>query len=63
MVVFRCIGPNNFFLERVVFPLETLSIKAPTESRVEIWGNDFYGPIIEERIRINSSNEDIRLVA
>ena len=63
MVVLRCIGPSNFFLERVVFPADILTITAPYDSRVEIWGNELYGPKLEERIRISSENEDATLVA
>ena len=61
MVVLRCIGPSNFFLERVLFPTDILTFMAPNDSRVEIWGNELYGPKLEERIRI--SNEDETLVA
>ena len=63
MVVLRCIGPSNFFLERVLFPTDILSFMAPNDSRVEIWGNELYGPKLEERIRISSENEDATLVA
>ena len=63
MVVLRCIGPSNFFLERVLFPSDILSFTAPNDSRVEIWGNELYGPKLEERIRISSENEDTTLVA
>ena len=63
MVVLRCIGPSNFFLERVLFPTDILTFKAPVDSRVEIWGNELYGPKLEERIRISSTNEDSRIVA
>ena len=63
MVVLRCIGPANFFLERVLFPTDILTFKAPNNSRVEIWGNELYGPKLEERIRISSENEDATLVA
>ena len=63
MVVLRCIGPSNFFLERVLFPTDILSFMAPDDSRVEIWGNELYGPKLEERIRISSENEDATLVA
>ena len=62
MVVLRCIGPAHFFLERVLFPTDVLTFKAPLDSRVEIWGNELYGPKLEERIRINN-NEDTTLVA
>ena len=57
MVVLRCIGPSKFFLERVLFPLEVLTFNAPYDSRVEIWGNQLYGPRLEERIRV-PNNED-----
>tara|TARA_B100001063_G_C16714074_1_gene529684 strand:- start:128 stop:349 length:222 start_codon:yes stop_codon:yes gene_type:complete len=56
MIVLRCIGPSNFFLERVLFPLEVLTFMAPIDSRVEIWGNELYGPKLEERIGINEYN-------
>ena len=63
MIVLRCIGPSNFFLERVLFPTDILSIMVPYNSRVEIWGNELYGPKLEERIRVPSDNEDSILVA
>ena len=63
MVVLRCIGPSNFFLERVLFPTDILTFMAPNDSRVEIWGNELYGPKLEERIRISSESEDASLVA
>ena len=52
-----------FFLERVLFPTDILTFKAPNDSRVEIWGNELYGPKLEERIRISADNEDSTLVA
>ena len=63
MIVLRCIGPSSFFLERVLFPTDILTFVAPIDSRVEIWGNELYGPKLEERIRISSENEDVTLVA
>ena len=57
MIVLRCIGPSKFFFERVLFPLEVLTFMAPYNSRVEIWGNELYGPRLEERIRV-PDNED-----
>ena len=58
MVVLRCIGPDNFFLERVLFPSETLNLIVPEDSRVEIWGNESYGPCLEQRLRVTSSFEE-----
>jgi len=63
MVVLRCIGSSNFYLERVLFPTDILTFMAPNDSRVEIWGNESYGPKLEERIRISSDNENSTLVA
>ena len=57
MVVLRCIGPSKFFLERVLFPLEVLTFNAPYDSRVEIWGNQLYGPRLEKRIRVSNNEE------
>jgi hypothetical protein len=37
MCVVRCCGPDAFFLERVVFPFETLHFRCPPGSDVEIW--------------------------
>jgi hypothetical protein len=38
MVVLRCCGPAQFFLERVVFPFELLTFLAPAEAEVRIHG-------------------------
>ncbi len=60
MVVLRCIGAENFFLERVLFPAENIVLSVPDNSRVEVWGNELYGPKLEQRFRIKSqSQEDI----
>ncbi len=61
MVVLRCIGSGNFFLERVLFPSEHIAFEAPKNSRVEIWGNEIYGPILEQRMRVvNVMPEEFR---
>ncbi len=52
MLVIRCIGSNNFFLEKVIFPFEDFSLVAPHGSKIEIWGNNIDGLHIEERIRL-----------
>ena len=63
MVVLRCIGSSNFFLERVLFPTDIISFMAPNDSRVEIWGNELYAPKLEERIRVSSEKQDCKFVA
>ncbi len=58
MVVLRCIGANNFFLERALFPAELFVFSATTDSKVEIWGNDLYGARLEKSMRVaNTSNK------
>ena len=62
MVVLRCIGPAKFFLEKVLFPQEVYTFNAPYDSRIEIWGNELYGPRLEERIRV-PNNKDSSITA
>ena len=52
MVIVRCIGPEEFFLERVVFPFELLSFLAPPQSIVEIWTHGLGGPELMESLEI-----------
>ena len=48
MVILRCIGPEQFFLERVVFPFELLSFQCPQSSVVKIWTHGLGGPELVE---------------
>ena len=50
MVIVRCIGPQEFFLERVVFPFEMLSFQCPPTSEVEIWTHGMGGPELLETL-------------
>jgi hypothetical protein len=52
MVIVRCLGPEEFFLERVVFPFELLSFLAPAESVVEIWTHGLGGPELLESLAV-----------
>ena len=52
MVIVRCIGPDEFFLERVVFPFELLSFLAPPGSVVEIWTHGLGGPELMESLPV-----------
>lgn len=51
MVILRCCGPEQFFLERVVFPFEILSFSCPPHSEVEIWTHGLGGPELLESIQ------------
>jgi hypothetical protein len=37
IVILRCIGPETFFQEKVVFPFEDWLFRCPPRSRVDIW--------------------------
>ncbi|MCT0207679.1 DUF1830 domain-containing protein [Synechococcus sp. CS-1332] len=50
MIILRCIGPEQFFLERVVFPFELLTFHCPERSEVEIWTHGLGGPELLESI-------------
>ena len=51
MVIVRCCGPDQFYLERVVFPFELLSFHCPPEGDVEIWTHGLGGPELLERLQ------------
>ncbi len=48
MVIVRCLGPEEFFLERVVFPFELLSFLAPARTVVQIWTHGLGGAELVE---------------
>jgi hypothetical protein len=50
MVIVRCLGPDSFYLERVVFPFELLSFQCPPGSDVEIWTHGLGGPELLESL-------------
>jgi len=54
MVIVRCLGPEEFFLERVVFPFELLSFLAPADAVVEIWTHGLGGPELLESLDIQT---------
>jgi hypothetical protein len=37
LLILRCCGPEDFFLERVVFPFELLTFACPADAEVKIW--------------------------
>ncbi len=48
MVIVRCCGPEEFYLERVVFPFELLSFQSPRLTQVEIWSHGLGGAELVE---------------
>lgn len=54
MVIVRCIGPGEFFLERVVFPFELLSFECPPSSDVQIWTHGLGGAELLETLQADA---------
>jgi len=52
MVIARCLGPDQFFMERVVFPFELLSFQCPDQSELEIWTHGLGGAELVETIPV-----------
>lgn len=50
MVILRCIGPQSYFLEKVIFPFETWTFNAPQHTDVELWCHGLGGAELLERI-------------
>ena len=50
MVILRCCGHRQFYLERVVFPFEMLTFSCPAQARVEIWTHGLGGPELVESL-------------
>jgi hypothetical protein len=48
MVILRCVGPEAFFLEKVIFPFEQWQWSCPPESRVDIWSHSLTGADLVE---------------
>lgn len=59
IVILRCCGPQQFYLERVIFPFEVLTFQCPPASKVEVWTHGLGGPELLETLRI----EDLILTA
>ncbi len=53
MVIVRCFGAQQFYLERVVFPFEILSFSAPTDAEIEIWTHGLGGPELLETLPVS----------
>jgi hypothetical protein len=58
MVIMRCVGPSEFFMERVVFPFELLSFACPLNSEVKVWTHGLGGPELLESIQAEQLGVD-----
>ncbi|MFM9090081.1 MAG: DUF1830 domain-containing protein [Cyanobium sp.] len=48
MVILRCVGPEAYFQEKVIFPFEEWQWSCPAESRVDIWSHSLTGADLVE---------------
>ena len=49
MVIIKCIGRDNFYLEKVVMPKELFWFEAPKEARLELWKMSPQGQMLDIR--------------
>ncbi|MCP9842034.1 DUF1830 domain-containing protein [Synechococcus sp. J7-Johnson] len=57
MVILRCIGPEAFFQEKVVFPFEDWQFCCPSQSRVDIWTHGIMGAELLDSVQA----DDLRM--
>ena len=43
LVVLRCVGANQYFQEKVIFPFESWCFDCPTDSRIDVWAHGISG--------------------
>ncbi len=60
MVILRCLGPDGFFLERVVFPFEMLNFDCPKDSEIKIWTHGLGGPELVDSLQADDLILDAR---
>jgi hypothetical protein len=63
MVILRCCGPQQFYLERVIFPFEVLAFQCPAQTEVEVWTHGLGGPELLETLRIEDLVIEAQAVA
>ena len=49
MVILKCVGINQYYLEKVVMPTESFFFSAPGEARIEIWEMSRSGKLLNQR--------------
>ena len=53
MVIMKCIGSNQFYLEKVIMPSEIYLFNAPKEARLEIWRMSISGQMLHIRADVS----------
>jgi hypothetical protein len=53
MLIMKCIGSNQFCLEKVIMPSEIFLFNAPKEARLEIWRMSMSGQMLHVRADVS----------
>ena len=53
MVILKCIGSKQFYLEKVILPSEIFLFNAPKEARLEIWRMSISGQMLHIRADVS----------
>ena len=53
MLIMKCIGSNQFYLEKVIMPSEIFLFNAPKAARLEIWRMSMSGQMLHVRADVS----------
>ena len=53
MLIMKCIGSSQFYLEKVIMPSEIFLFNAPKEARIEIWRMSMSGQMLHVRADVS----------
>ena len=53
LLIMKCIGSSQFYLEKVIMPSEIFLFNAPKEARLEIWRMSMSGQMLHVRADIS----------
>ena len=60
MVIVKCIGSSQFYLEKVIMPSEVFLFNAPKEARLEIWRMSISGQMLHVRADVSQYKTSLR---
>ena len=53
LLIMKCIGSSQFYLEKVIMPSEIFLFNAPKEARLEIWRMSMSGQMLHVRADVS----------
>jgi hypothetical protein len=53
MLIMKCIGSSQYYLEKVIMPSEIFLFNAPKEARLEIWRMSMSGQMLHVRADVS----------